>query len=141
MAMKSYKTITTTETPKGIVEGAVSELLSLGEELEDWKSGMEGTALENTEKYSTLDDAASQLQCVETPEFDWPHADTQITYYYSTPKRKKRAPSRQVRLGNAVQAIQSVIDFYSGFDSLPEEFDLAELEALVLEIEIPGMYG
>lgn len=139
--MKSYKVLITTGTPECIVEGAVSELLELGGELEEWKSGMEGTALENTDKYATLDDAATQLQGIELPDLKWPHADTQITYYYATPKRKKRSPSRQVRLDNAVSAIQAVVDFYEGLDSLPEDFDLSELSELIVEIEIPGMYG
>ena len=38
------------------------ELSSLHEELDSWRSGMEGTNLENTEKYATLEESTETLE-------------------------------------------------------------------------------
>ena len=47
----------------GIADGVdTSEVESLLDELENWKSGMEGTNLESTSKYQMLDEAVTYLQ-------------------------------------------------------------------------------
>lgn len=46
-----------------------AELESLTEEIQSWRDGMQGTNLENTEKYSTLDETASTLENIE-PSID-----------------------------------------------------------------------
>jgi t-SNARE complex subunit (syntaxin) len=60
------------ETLQGI---DLSELESLRDEIEQWKSGMEGTGLESTEKYQTLeecygylDEAISTIESIDTLE-------------------------------------------------------------------------
>lgn len=57
------------------LEDAKSEVESLRDEIEEWKGGMEGTNLENTEKYQTLsdcydalEDMLSRLEDIEIPD-------------------------------------------------------------------------
>jgi hypothetical protein len=52
-----------------IREVSLEDVESLRDELESWRDGMSGTNLENTEKYSMLEEAISALESVET-EFD-----------------------------------------------------------------------
>ncbi len=44
------------------VESGQSEIACLQEEIESWQAGMEGTNLENTEKYSQLGDCIDSLE-------------------------------------------------------------------------------
>ena len=72
------ETLTTITVPKefiDILSDAQSEVESLRDEMDDWASNMEGTSLENTEKYQTvseardtLDDLSSRLSDVSLEE-------------------------------------------------------------------------
>lgn len=44
------------------VQDGIQEIEDIKGELEEWKSGMEGTGLENTEKYQELDSAISGIE-------------------------------------------------------------------------------
>ena len=43
------------------VRAGIEEITELKDEVENWKSGMEGTNLENTQKYSDLSDCEDAL--------------------------------------------------------------------------------
>ena len=60
---------------QALVDGLdLMDVESLRDEIENWQSGMEGTNLENTNKYSEVSDAADELSNIETSysvsEFD-----------------------------------------------------------------------
>jgi hypothetical protein len=59
--MGSYKQQTDEVTVSAALEN-FEDIDSLREELETWKSGMEGTGLENTQKYETLGTSVDTLQ-------------------------------------------------------------------------------
>jgi seryl-tRNA synthetase len=48
----------------------LSEVESLAEEIGNWRDGMSGTGLENTGKYSEVEDCASELEGIETEPVD-----------------------------------------------------------------------
>jgi hypothetical protein len=139
--MKSYKDEISDGTPEDLVTNAITQLNELGDELRQWASSMEGTNLENSEKYTELCEAADTLEGLEfSPEDDWPHPDARVTYHYRTPRRKKRSPSRQVRLENANAQINAVIGFYTNLDDDLEDI-ISSLEELVHDIDIPTQYS
>ena len=43
------------------IRGGMEEIEGLKQEIEDWRTGMEGTNLENTEKYSQLQECEDAL--------------------------------------------------------------------------------
>lgn len=143
--MKSYKQVKGEGTPENLVTSAISEIEEVKEELQNWMSNMEGTNLEQGEKYSALSEVVDTLEAVVFTEPDeWPHKLSVITYINHVPKRKNRTASRSVRLSNASMKIAAVADFYEGLDNGEEEYQglLDELRKIVeLEVEIPGMYG
>jgi predicted nuclease with TOPRIM domain len=51
------------------IREGLGEVQDIKEELENWKSGLEGTNLENSDLYSRLDDAVSTLED-QTSEID-----------------------------------------------------------------------
>lgn len=53
------------EAAKSIVENARSIVEELNEELDSWKSNLEGTNLENTNKYQMLEEACSRLEEID----------------------------------------------------------------------------
>lgn len=67
------------EEAKSMLDDAKSIIEELRDEIEQWKTGMEGTNLENTQKYqdleecySTLDDAVSNLENMELDSISFP---------------------------------------------------------------------
>ena len=137
--MKSYKAELRQGTPSALVEDAVAEMNQLGEELQEWADSMP-ESLQNGDKYSTLTEAADTLNGRQVNIDEFPCDEVSIPYTIYLPKRKKRSPSREVRLGNAISMIQAVIDFYSGLDDDYSEI-VSELEELAEEVEIPGVYS
>lgn len=141
--MNAYKSEVREGTPEQLVTDAVSEYESLAEELRSWASNMEGSNLEGGEKYQALDEAASTLENVSMPEPDeWPHSEAKITWHESVPRRKKRSPSRAVRVDNARARVEAVRSFYEDLDDADDHQDLiGQLQEIEIEVEIPGMYG
>lgn len=137
--MRSYKTEMRTGTASALVEDAVAEMNAIGEELQEWADGMPDN-LRGGDKYSTITDAADTLSSRQVDIDEFPCDEVSIPYTIYLPKRKKRSPSREVRLGNANVMIQAVIDFYSGLDEDYSEI-IGQLEELVEEVEIPGVYS
>ena len=137
--MKSYKAELRQGTPSALVEDAVAEMNAIGEELQEWADSMP-ESLQNGDKYSTLTESADTLTGRQLDIDEFPCDEVSIPYTIYLPKRKKRSPSREVRLGNANAMIQAVIDFYSGLDEDYSEI-IGQLEELVEEVEIPGVYS
>ena len=147
MAGKSYKY----EQCKGklgdMVSNACSELEELGSELRDWASGMEGTGLENTEKYSTVSEAADALENINAPDVPKELQEIELSYSQAVNKNKKAGPSRAVRLENACNLLSAVVDHLDGdeFQENQEAQDFMEEVANVRDevegVEIPGMFG
>lgn len=137
--MKSYKTELRTGTASSMVEDAISEMNQLGDELQEWADSMP-ESLQGGEKHSTIEESASTLQGRSVPDVEFPCDEVSIPYYISLPKRKKRSPSREVRLGNAIAMIQAVIEFYEGLDDDYQDL-ISELEELTEEVEIPAVYS
>lgn len=137
--MKSYKTEMRTGTASALVEDAVAEMNAIGEELQEWADGMPDN-LQGSSKHSEVEDAADTLKGRECSVDDFPCDEVAIPYSISLPKRKKRSPSREVRLSNAIGMIQAVIEFYSGLDEDYSEI-IDQLEELTEEVDIPGVYG
>ena len=140
----AYKLMNDSGGPEDLISMAVDEINEVKGELEEWRDGMQGSNLENSEKFSALEEAISQLETFDSfsaPD-EWPHADAKVVYHYSVNKRKKRGPSRAVRIENAVAKVSAVVEFYQGLDDAEDHADLiTELEQLVIEVEVPGMYG
>lgn len=137
--MKSYKAELRQGTASALVEDAVAEMNQLGEELQEWADSMPDN-LQGGDKYSTITEAADTLSSRQVDIDEFPCDEVSIPYTIYLPKRKKRSPSREVRLGNAISMIQAVIDFYSGLDDDYSEI-ISELEELAEEVEIPGVYS
>lgn len=137
--MRSYKTEMRTGTASALVEGAVAEMNAIGEELQEWADGMPDN-LQGGDKHSTITDAADALSGRQCDIDEFPCDEVAIPYSISLPKRKKRSPSREVRLSNAIGMVQAVIEFYSGLDEDYSDI-IDQLEELTEEVDIPGVYG
>lgn len=137
--MRSYKTEMRTGTASALVEGAVAEMNAIGEELQEWADGMPDN-LQGGDKYSTLTESADTLRGRQVNIDEFPCDEVSIPYTVYMPKRKKRSPSREVRLGNAIAMVQAVIEFYSGLDEDYSDI-IDQLEELTEEVDIPGVYG
>ena len=141
--MKTYKTVRGDATAEDLISEVFSEIEQLADEIGSWRDGMSGTNLESSEKYQALDEAHHALTSVTMPEPDeWPQAKARIPYSESIPTRKKRQPSRMVRLHNAIMKVTAVIEFYESLDNPPEDLigELREIEELEF-LELPGMFS
>jgi hypothetical protein len=137
--MKSYKTELRTGTASSMVEDAISEMNQLGDELQEWADSMP-ESLQGGDKHSTIEESAGTLQGRSMPDVEFPCDEVSIPYHVMLPKRKKRSPSREVRLSNAIAMIQAVIEFYEGLDDDHQDL-INELAELTEEVEIPAVYS
>jgi hypothetical protein len=138
--MKSYRQQLHEGSPSGIIEDAVAELNQLGEELQEWADSMPDN-LQGSDKHNTLIEGADTLTNLQCDIEDFPHDESTLKYFSHQPKRKSRSPSRAVRLENANEAIQAVIEFYRGLDDEESQDVAGQLEELIMEVEIPSQYG
>jgi uncharacterized protein (UPF0147 family) len=91
-------------------EDAISELQSLRDEMVEWRDNMEGTSLENTEKYEDVSEVADSLESLEIDYLNLPgciNSSAEISYQEI---RRKGFP-RWVRLSNAISALEAVKNF------------------------------
>ena len=156
---KSYKSVERQGTVSDISD-AFSEIDSLASEMRENADNMEGTNLEQTEKYQATSDAADTLESVQEPTLPDAVAGLPITYYENVNRRKGRGPSRSVRLSNAVAVISAARDAVDTWvnertEELGDKVDeneevqeaiefVGELENVESEaegVEFPGMYG
>jgi len=143
-----------TESLETRIEGARCELEDLQSELEDWKGGMEGTGLENTEKFSELETAAEAFESVvgdlpEAPDFPDYILKLPVTVGLLGRKPSFSRPVRAAEAAENLQACAEVIEQWlvkngegceaaDTIEELGEQLSSASQE--VEGIEIPGMY-
>jgi len=100
-----------------------SELEGLKEEMESWRDGMQGTGLENSNKYQMCEDAINALESavstLESMSYDAPDLEDELTEGESLDDKRTET----------VEAMQNVIDEL--------ETAISELEG----IEFPTMYS
>ena len=142
-----------------------SEIESLRDEMREWSDNMGGTALENTEKYQAVDEAANTLDGVDEIDFDdlWKAIedsepltgeDLKSLEYEVTifkVRSRRQHPSRAYRLSNTISilngalgALSLAIEEYSDDEVGEVKRAIEEIESKVQEldsIEFPGMYG
>lgn len=145
---------------EGTVEECTSEadLQTLAEEMTNWRDNMAGTALEQTQKFSTVEEAANQLEelvsrleGVDVPD---DCLALKVSWSELTPRSKRRSISRATRaanIGNQLEAAASALNSWAlpGPNISEEEVEQAEEAATELEeiagelgsIEFPGMFG
>ena len=138
---------------------AHGDLECLRDEVEEWRSGMEGTGLESTGKYSMLEEAGQQLETAidnldEVISGDCPSVleDISITYH----EERRKSMSRARRLGNCTRQIDIAYDgvlmIAGDLDAEGSDEEMSDrltvirdaLEAAQSEIEsveFPGMFS
>ena len=166
--MSSYKSVPTEFTVEDALD--VTEITDLQQEMQDWADNMSGTALENTSKYEMVNEAVSQLDAVDSINFDgiWDAIPDdglvsaeelkaiKFTSNLYTPKSRKQHPSRAYRLSNAIthitDALQEMRDYIEDkldgkdpIDDIKGILDaIDEVESSVQEldnVDFPGMFG
>ena len=167
--MAKYKQVTETFT---VADGLdTSEIEELKDEMEIWRSNMDGTALENTQKYQDVSQAEDELGKVDEIRFDeiWSALGDldgldeetlgKIEYQCSQLKvrSKRQYPSRATRLSNACAMIEGALEALKNhlegleLGDLEEPGRISEATNLIDDIlniindfdgvEFPGMYG
>ena len=155
--MGAYKSVQRSGTLVDALADAFQELEDLKDEMNEWRDGMDGTGLENTEKFSEVEDAADTLdniEAVELPDSLEGAGDASIEWVEMVNRRKGRGPSRAIRCGNAVAAIEAAIyrleegrdaanesgaaDMAKAIEDVLEELESAKDEAE--SVEFPGMF-
>lgn len=154
MAGKSYKSVAEKGELGSVVSDAYSQLEDLAGELEEWKSGLEGTALKNTSRYEMLNEAVDALGNKSEPDVPDSLDKIEVGYSISVKRNKKAGCSRAVRLENIVGMMQAVVEELDSVINNEDEKDedkkeeaetlKSELEDTIGEIDgtdIPGMFG
>lgn len=130
---------------ENIIEMMASEALDhaelqakeLLEELQTWASGLEGTNLENSQKYRDLIEASEIIKGV-CWEFESLDQDVKVAVHVLVTRRKKRRTARWARLDNIIAYLQAVVD------TMPEQDFSNTIEVAIGElssVKIPGMYS
>lgn len=162
--MSSYKIIQENYT---VEEGLdTMEIQDLRDEMQDWVDNMSGTGLENTNRYEMAEEAVSQLDDVDSIDFeeiwnaipeDCPITEEELkaikyTCILYTPKSKKQQPSRSYRLANALShirgALQAIEDYLEDKkdvegvnDILQVADDIGGQVGDLDSVDFPGMFG
>lgn len=118
------------------VEGGLSDLQELADEMRTWADNMEGTGLENTQKYYDVSEVADALEgiadCIDIPEA---YAGVEIEVSIAA----KRGQPRWLRRDNALACLQAAHDYLSdAADNLRHEAQEAYYEASVSQVEFLG---
>lgn len=150
---KKWKNVPYTGSVLEAIEGAVSEIETLKDEMEQWRDGME-EKLSHTDKYQEVSDACDvleeaydKLQGIELPE----GFDPQITYIETKPYGKKPEPrwmrwsNVQTMLAAALEAVQDREHVAVKPEGEEDDTDWDEIEnsldeASNLDVNFPGMY-
>lgn len=117
-----YKTIQQTSTVAAAIADGLNEIESLKDEMGEWRDNMSGTGLENTEKYSMVEEAADTLESAHS-SIESGHSSlegigvyedilgaAEIKYFEQVNANKRRGCSRSVRLGNAILMINAGLE-------------------------------
>lgn len=110
------------KTISACLNDAKDELQSLGDEMDEWRSNMEGTNLEYTSKYETVSECADTLQdqfssledvvsaIEDMAKFDLGKT-VEVTYHESRrPSRRERCDMVVAYLNAAKDALQEQVD-------------------------------
>lgn len=159
--MGSYKRVSAAGTVSD-AESAIDSLKELGSECREIVDNA-SDGLRETQRIQTLDETASTLEDLDTPDIPEAVADLSFDYHVQENRRKGRGPSRAVRRDNEVEllsACQSAVDQWIGErtaeieeegGSPDEDEALQEAEQFSSELgeiisnaesaEFPGMFG
>jgi len=138
-----------TDTATSIISGAYSDIIDLCEELSSWRDNIQGTGLENTDRYNTLDDAVSTLENISEPTIpEWFN-----NFKILRLPNLERHRSRTTRASNAKADIDAVVEEVSQIldidNKIPKEMKDEIQECLnqiendfneVENVEFPSMY-
>jgi hypothetical protein len=157
----AYKNVAV-ESTVGEALSALDDLRALQEEMQSWADNMQGTSLENTEKYQRVEEAATTLEAANNiDEVNLPEdlSSKKITYSKMQNRNKKAPNSRAVRCTNAAVALRMVVDEIRDWveekqKELDEADDGSDLQTLsdyadeienvcddAENVEFPGMFG
>lgn len=139
----AYKTITHTTTIGTAAGDSLADLEALRDEMAEWRDGMEGTGLENTEKFQTVSEVADGLDAayeyaqsaLEDEVLQGSIEELPITLNTQVNKDKRRGNSRAVRAANVASIFDSIID------RLNEMANDSEDAASALEGELDMLSG
>jgi hypothetical protein len=143
----SYKPNIETASPADIIDNATSDLQELTEELQEWydsmpenlQQGEKGDSVQ--EAISTIDSIVSDLESIDQDDEHF-YPDARITYTTQVKRRKAKAPSRQIRFDNIMQALTALNEFYASVDDEDDHNELIDtLDEAIQEVEIPGAWG
>lgn len=156
-ARKKFKNVEQEMTLSDAISYAMSDFQTLRDEMRDWASNMEGTGLENTEKYTAVSECADALEsfCDDEPEVPtFIEADYQPRIKFNEQTRiGNRGMARWLRASNAESAIEAVKNYAetqadklktvnpeasAGWQALYDACDNIANEAQGLDF--PGMY-
>lgn len=148
--MGSYKTEQVKLTVAETLNCAEVEMLH--GEMEEWSNNMDGSGLENTQKFEDVSACADTLECASDLEEALSTVrealeggslgSKELTYSLMVNKNRKRGPSRAVRLGNELTAlrhgIEAAEEYFEEVTEAIEEIKghLDELEG----VDFPGMF-
>ena len=146
LAMRNAKY---TDIASSIISGAYSDISDLCEELNSWRDNMQGTGLESTSKFSTLEDTISTLENISEPTIPEWFNNFKILRLPSLERNRSRAN----RAGDAKADIDAVIEEVSQAletdSTIPKEAKDGIQECLsqiendfsdVENVEFPSMY-
>lgn len=152
---KNYKIVPCKGTVSDAVADAFSEAESLKDEMEEWKSSLEGTNFEQSDRFSRISEAYDTLESnCEAPDVPDSLGDLEVEWAEGRKKSvKRRGPSRAARLGNATSALAAVVDLLREVEDDDErEQDVREAAGELANnieekkdeldgVEFPGMFG
>jgi DNA repair exonuclease SbcCD ATPase subunit len=112
--------------------GVIEELMT---EMQEWRDNIEGTGLENTEKFQTISESADMLESGENYLQDAVSSmediacDREVEYSYLQPYGRKPM-NRADRFGEASSLLESAADVLEGYiEEIREEASAAREEA------------
>jgi hypothetical protein len=149
--MGSYR-LENVEGTVSSIEDAYSAIAELGEEMRSNADNMQGTNLEQTEKYTATEEAADTLEAISAPDVPDVISELAMSWSESINKRKGRGPSRDVRLGNAIAILHAAVEVAQSWAADNPDHDdhddveqfISDLEDTISDtenVEFPGMFG
>lgn len=134
-----------TATIDEVVQDATAEVQDLLVEVESWAQGMEGTNLESSQKYETLQEALEELGRVgdELEGVDIPEeiAELEVTWHERRTTKSTHI-SRAMRAGDASSMLEAAAEAVEEIEGANDLHDTLQEAANDLgNIEFPGMYG
>lgn len=132
---RRYKTAQYTGTVSGAIEGAVSDVEGLKDDIDNWKSNMESASMEHMPKYDevsecydALEELHGELEGIDLDSLPDDIKNASITYTVMSPYGRK-APPRWMQLSNAESAASAAKDrIEAARDEASEQAELPECD-------------